>query len=84
MVRHIFVGIDLADKNSVARIAVDREKSERFGFMNNRVGRARLFQEVKRRAEEAEGAEIVMAYEASGCGFVLRLLSIKLCFEAES
>lgn len=72
MVRHIFVGIDLADKNSVARIGVDREKSERFGFVNNRAGRARLFQEVKRLAAQNEGAEIVMAYEASGCGFVLR------------
>lgn len=35
-VRHIFVGIDLGDKNSVARMAVDREKTERFGFVNNR------------------------------------------------
>jgi transposase len=70
--RHIFVGIDLGDKNSVARIAVDREKSTRFGFLNNRKGRARLFEEVKRRAAEAGGAKIVMAYEASSCGFVLR------------
>jgi transposase len=70
-VRHIFVGIDLGDKNSVARIAMDREKTERFGFVNNRRGRGRLFEEAKRRAEEAGGAEIVMAYEASSCGFVL-------------
>jgi transposase len=70
-VRHIFVGIDLGDKNSVARIAIDREKTERFGFVNNRRGRARLFEEAKRRAEQAGGAEIVMAYEASSCGFVL-------------
>jgi transposase len=70
-VRHIFVGIDLGDKNSVARIAEDREKSERFGFVNNRQGRARLFREAKGRAEQAGGAKIVMAYEASSCGFVL-------------
>ena len=69
--RHIFVGIDLGDKNSVARIAVDREKSERFGFMNSGRGRGRLFAEVKKRAEQAGGAKIVMAYEASSCGFVL-------------
>ena len=68
--RHIFVGIDLGDKNSVARIAMDREKSERFGFVNNRRGRARLFREVKRRREQA-GARVVMAYEASSCGFIL-------------
>jgi transposase len=70
-VRHIFVGIDLGDKNSVARIAVDREKSERFGFVNTRAGRARLFGEVKRRAAQAGEAKIVMAYEASSCGFIL-------------
>lgn len=68
--RHIFVGIDLGDKNSVARIAMDREKSERFGFVNNRRGRARLFREVNRRREQA-GARVVMAYEASSCGFIL-------------
>lgn len=72
MVGHIFVGIDLGDKNSVARIAVDREKSDRFGFINSGSGRARLFREVKRLAEKAGGAEIVMVYEASACGFVLR------------
>jgi transposase len=70
-VRHIFVGIDLGDKNSVARIGVDREKSERFGFVNSRQGRARLFREVKNRAEQVGEAKIVMAYEASSCGFVL-------------
>ena len=70
-VRHIFVGIDLGDKNSVARIALDRDKSERFGFVNNRHGRARLIREVKAKAGQAGGARIVMAYEASSCGFVL-------------
>src|SRR6185295_5046798 len=71
MQKHIFVGIDLGDKNSVARIAVEREKSERFGFVNTRAGRARLFGEVRRRADQAGGAKIVMAYEASSCGFIL-------------
>jgi transposase len=71
MVKHIFVGIDLGDKNSVARIAVDRETSERFGFVNNRQGRARLLREVRQRADQTGGAKIVMAYEASSCGFVL-------------
>src|SRR5215467_10716338 len=70
-VRHIFVGIDLGDKNSVARMAVDREKTERLGFVNNRQGRARLLREAKAKAAQAGGAKIVMAYEASSCGFVL-------------
>src|SRR5262249_4634933 len=67
----IFVGIDLGDKNSVARIALEREKTERWAFVNNRRGRSRLFSEVKRRAEQLGNAEVVMAYEASACGFVL-------------
>ena len=71
MTKDIFIGIDLGDKNSVARIAVDREKSERFTFVNNRQGRARLFREAKQRSEQAGGAKIIMAYEASSCGFVL-------------
>jgi len=71
MTKHIFIGIDLGDKNSVTRMAVDREKSERFTFINSRQGRARLFREAKRRSEQAGGAKIVMAYEASSCGFVL-------------
>jgi transposase len=72
MNKHIFVGIDLGDKNSVARIGVDLEKSERFGFVNTNAGRARLILEVKRRSDQAGGAVVVMAYEASSCGFVLR------------
>ena len=42
------------------------------GFVNNRQGRLRMFQEAERRSEQEGGAEIVMAYEASACGFVLR------------
>ncbi len=72
MMRYIFAGIDLGDKNSVARIATDKECSERFGFNNTRRGRARLFAELKRRSQAAGNARIVMAYEASSCGFVLR------------
>ena len=75
-VRHIFVGIDLGDKNSVARIAVDREKSERLGFMNTGAGRARLFREVKKRAGQAGGAKILMAYEASGWSVQSRVATL--------
>lgn len=71
MMNYIFVGIDLGDKNSVARIAVNREKSERLGFVNTRGGRARLFKELNRHADQAGGAKIALAYEASSCGFVL-------------
>src|SRR5688572_27938836 len=71
--RHIFAGIDLGDKKSVARIGIDNQKdSERLGFVNTRAGRRRLFSELKRRSQAAGGAKIVMAYKASSCGFVLR------------
>ena len=72
MEKYIFAGIDLGDKNSVTRIAVDREKGERLGFVNTRGGRARLFKELNRQADQAGGAKILLAYEASSCGFVLR------------
>jgi transposase len=71
MVNHIFVGIDLGDKNSVARIAVNRGKAERMAFVKDRRGRSRLFEEVRRRAEQWEEAQIIMAYEASSCGYIL-------------
>lgn len=70
MRRWIFVGIDMGNKGCVARIGLDVGKSERFGFTNTQQGRARLFREVEKRAAEA-GATILMAYEASSCGFVL-------------
>jgi len=72
MEKYIFAGIDQGDKNSVARIAVDREKGERLGFVNTRGGRTRLFKELNRQADQAGGAKILLAYEASSCGFVLR------------
>jgi len=71
MVNHIFVGIDLGDKNSVARIAVNQGKTERWGFVNDRRGRQRLLDEVRRRSEKVENGQVVMAYEASSCGFIL-------------
>jgi hypothetical protein len=74
MTKHIFIGIDLGDKNSVTRIAVDREKSERFTFVNNRQGRGRLFREAKRRSDEAGGAKIIMAYEASSWALVNKVV----------
>lgn len=73
MQNYIFAGIDLGDKKSVARIAVNRENSERFTFINTKAGRYRLFGELKRRvAQLRKPAKIVMAYEASSCGFVLQ------------
>jgi transposase len=83
MVGHIFVGIDLGDKNSVARIAKDLEKSERFKFINNRSGRERLLKHLRDRSEKSGGAKVVMAYEASACGFILRDQAVEWGFRCE-
>lgn len=73
MNRHIFAGIDLGDKKSVARIGIDNQVgSERLGFVNTSTGRMRLLKELKRRSQAVGGAKILIAYEASSCGFVLR------------
>ena len=72
MTGYIFAGIDLGDKKSVAKLATDKDSSERFVFTNSRAGRARLFAELQRRSCAAGGAKILMAYEASSCGYVLR------------
>lgn len=72
MTGYIFAGIDLGDKKSVAKLATDKDSSERFVFTNSKAGRARLFSELQRRSAAAGGAQILMAYEASSCGYVLR------------
>jgi transposase len=67
----IFVGCDSHDKTLVTRIAQNREKSERITFSASQAGRRKFIEELKRRSEQAGGAQIVVAYEASGNGFIL-------------
>ena len=55
-VRHIFVGNDLGDKISVARIALDQEKSERFKFFNNRAGQSAAVQRTEEQSVYRRGS----------------------------
>jgi transposase len=67
----IFVGCDSHDKTLVTRIAKNREVSERKGFSANGAGRRKLIEYLRRRGEQAGGAKVMVAYEASGNGFIL-------------
>jgi transposase len=67
----IFVGCDLHEKTLVNRIAVNREASEKRTYGNTVPGRAKLIADLKQRAAKIGGARIVLAYEASGQGFLL-------------
>ena len=71
MSNYIFVGCDSHDKTLVMKIAVNREEAERKGFAANRAGRRKLIADLRERSGTAGGAKIVVAYEASGNGFVL-------------
>src|SRR5215471_3389491 len=67
----IFVGCDSHDKTLVTRIAHKQDKSERKTFSASRAGRRKMIEDLKWRSEQAGGAKIVVAYEASGNGFIL-------------
>jgi transposase len=68
---YIFVGCDSHDKTLVAKIALNREKAERKGFGANQGGRQKFIAYLKERSQADNGAKVVVAYEASGNGFVL-------------
>jgi len=67
----IFVGCDLHEKTLVNRIAVNREGSQQHSYANTVSGRAKLIEQLKQTAGSVGGARIILAYEASGQGFVL-------------
>ena len=66
----IFVGCDSHDKTLVTRIAHNQDKSERKTFSASRAGRRKLIEHLKGRSDQT-GAKVVVAYEASGNGFIL-------------
>lgn len=71
MENYIFVGCDCHDKTLVVKIALGREGAEGKRFGGNSAGRRRFIEDLKRRAEQAGGARVVVVYEASGSGFIL-------------
>jgi transposase len=67
----IFVGCDSHDKTLVTKIAVNREAAEKKTFSATGTGRKRMIQHLKERSQAKGGARVVVAYEASGNGFIL-------------
>ena len=71
MAEYILVGCDLHDRDMVLRIAADKGPVEKRTIPNTGSGRKAMVRELKRRAEAAGGAKVVVAYEAGPHGFVL-------------
>ena len=71
MGEYIIWGIDAHEARLDCRIGVDREAPKRRGFENTRNGRRELFEHLEGLSKEHDGAEVVMAYEASPLGFGL-------------
>jgi len=66
---YIFVGCDSHDKTLVTKIAINLEASEKKTFSATGSGRRKFIQYLAERAKG--GAKVVVAYEASGNGFIL-------------
>jgi transposase len=71
MGQFIIVGCDLHARNMLVKYAVDREKPLKRSLRNTRRGRQTLVRMLRRLSEEAGGAQVVFAYEASSLGFTL-------------
>ena len=67
---YIFVGCDSHDKTLVTRIARNLEGAQKKTFSATRSGRKKFIQYLELSAAAA-GAKVVVAYEASGNGFIL-------------
>jgi transposase len=68
---YIFVGCDSHDKTLVNKIARNREAAERKSFAATRAGRRKMIEYLKTRSQAAGNVKVVVAYEASGNGFIL-------------
>lgn len=67
---YIFVGCDSHDKTLVTKIGINLEPAEKKTFSATRLGRKKFIQYLIERSA-ATGAKVVVAYEASGNGFIL-------------
>jgi transposase len=68
---YIFVGCDSHDKTLVLKIAVNQGPSEKRTVSASPSGRRRMIELLERMRQEAGNSEVVVAYEASGNGFIL-------------
>jgi len=71
MPEYILTACDLHDKTLVLKIARGLEPPQQRTFYNDPDGRTALVAELRRRAAQAGGAQVIFAYEASGQGFGL-------------
>lgn len=71
MEQYICVGADVHDRSLVLKLALGLRSPETLRFGNTPAGRERMIREFRKRSEAAGGAEVVLAYEASGLGFGL-------------
>ena len=67
--QNIMIGCDLHDKNMRLKIGVDRAEPVTRTVANTELGRRALIEELNRKAMADEGANVILAYEASGLGF---------------
>jgi transposase len=67
----IMAACDLHDRTLVLKLARGTEQPIRRVFGNDRAGREAMKRELLKRAQEANGARVVFAYEASSQGFGL-------------
>ena len=71
MDKFIMVGCDLHDKTMLLKMARDQGKATVRCWPNDCPSRQKMVEDLRRRAQQAGGAKIVFAYEASGSGFIL-------------
>lgn len=69
MTKNIMIGCDLHDKNMRLKIGIDCAEPITRTVLNTEGGRRSLIEELKRDALALQGANVVLAYEASGLGF---------------
>jgi transposase len=71
MKKYIMVGCDVHDETLVLKMAEGRTKAQMRTVENTARGRGQLVRDLKDRAGRADGARVIIAYEASGQGFGL-------------
>jgi transposase len=71
MKKTIMAGCDLHQETMVLKVWTGEPKTQAVVYPSDAAGRRRMFKDLKKAAEETGGAEIYLAYEASGMGFKL-------------
>lgn len=67
----IMVAIDMHAKSLVCELGYDKRDPRRRTFSNDQDGYCKLFHEIEKMKREFHAEEVLVAYEASGLGYVL-------------